>query len=62
IVHTAPELLAEGVARVGRLRFFAGGAVRGEDLRAVYVRPSDAEIKLSKGLLGVKRPDPVRPD
>jgi tRNA threonylcarbamoyladenosine biosynthesis protein TsaB len=46
--------LASSIAKLGYLKTIAGGAGKAEDLRALYVRPSDAEIKLSKGLLGVK--------
>ena len=49
-----PAPLAESIAQIGYLRFSAGASVKAEDLRALYVRPSDAETKLSKGLLGVK--------
>ncbi len=37
--------LAESVAALGLGYFRSGDAVRPEDLRAIYVRPSDAELK-----------------
>lgn len=39
------SLLASDVAALARRRFAAGEMYRPEDLRAIYVRPSDAELK-----------------
>lgn len=41
--HT-PEVLAPSVAALALERFRGGGALKTEDLRAIYVRPSDAEL------------------
>ena len=40
------------LARLGLARFAAGAAVSAEALKACYVRPAEAEIKLARGLLG----------
>lgn len=54
-VMESPTHLAGQVARLAFIRFRRGETASAEDLRACYVRASDAEIKLSLGLLGVKR-------
>ena len=46
--------VAESVARVARLRWQRGAVGTAEGLQAVYVRPAEAEVKLSLGLLGSK--------
>ena len=46
--------LAGSVARIAATRLARGESGRLEDLKAFYVRPSEAEEKLSKGLLGSK--------
>jgi tRNA threonylcarbamoyladenosine biosynthesis protein TsaB len=49
----APDL-AEAVARVAYLKWQQGAVETAAQLRAVYVRPAEAEVKLSLGLLGSK--------
>jgi len=39
------EALAEDVAALGQLKYLGGGAWVADDVRALYVRPSDAEMK-----------------
>ena len=46
--------LAEAVAQVGFLKYARGETQTAATLKASYVRPSEAEIKLSLGLLGSK--------
>lgn len=46
--------LAEDVARLAFLKYARGEMETVERLKACYVRPSEAEIKLSLGLLGSK--------
>ncbi len=46
--------LAEAIARLAFLRYSRGEMENLERLRACYVRPAEAEIKLSLGLLGSK--------
>jgi tRNA threonylcarbamoyladenosine biosynthesis protein TsaB len=46
--------LAEDVARVAFLKYKRGDIEPVSQLKACYVRPSEAEIKLSLGLLGTK--------
>lgn len=46
--------LAESIAQLAYVRFIGGETQTGESLEACYVRPSEAEIKLSLGLLGSK--------
>ena len=45
---------AEAVAGLAFLKYARGEVETPETLRACYVRPSEAEIKLSLGLLGSK--------
>jgi tRNA threonylcarbamoyladenosine biosynthesis protein TsaB len=49
---TAPA--ADQIARLAYLRFIRGETYTVESLRACYVRPAEAEVKLSLGLLGTK--------
>lgn len=51
-IRTQPEFLADSIARVAHLKFLSGGAVEPACLHACYVRPADAEVKLSLGLVG----------
>ena len=53
-IEQATNSVAERVARLAYLRFVRGEAGTAESLRACYVRPAEAEIKLSLGLLGTK--------
>lgn len=46
--------LAESIALLANLKYERGEAHTGSSLKACYVRPSEAEIKLSMGLLGSK--------
>ncbi|HXG63752.1 MAG TPA: tRNA (adenosine(37)-N6)-threonylcarbamoyltransferase complex dimerization subunit type 1 TsaB [Blastocatellia bacterium] len=51
-----PAALAAGrIAQLALIKFQRGEAESAESLRACYVRPSDAEIKLSQGLIGAKK-------
>ena len=45
LAPTPSSLLASDVAALALQRFDTGGEYRPEDLRAIYVRPSDAELK-----------------
>jgi hypothetical protein len=51
-IRAQPEFLADSIARVAHLRFLSGEAVEPASLHACYVRPADAEVKLSLGLVG----------
>ena len=53
-VGQATEPVANRIARLAYLRFVQGETGTAENLRACYVRPAEAEIKLSLGLLGTK--------
>ena len=53
-VKRSNHLVAEDIARIGQVRYERGDVERPEQLKACYVRPSEAEIKLSLGLLGSK--------
>jgi tRNA threonylcarbamoyladenosine biosynthesis protein TsaB len=53
--------LAEAVAQVGFLKFGRGETQTPASLKASYVRPSEAEIKLSLGLLGSKIKRSMKP-
>ncbi|HSE37894.1 MAG TPA: tRNA (adenosine(37)-N6)-threonylcarbamoyltransferase complex dimerization subunit type 1 TsaB [Blastocatellia bacterium] len=53
--------LAEAVARVGFLKVARGETQTAASLKALYVRPSEAEIKLSLGLLGSKIKRSMKP-
>src|SRR4030095_3972031 len=46
--------LADDIARLALLKYERGQTETVEGLKACYVRPSEAEIKLSLGLLGTK--------
>jgi universal bacterial protein YeaZ len=46
--------IAEAVARVAYLKWQQGARDTAEGLQALYVRPAEAEVKLSLGLLGSK--------
>jgi len=54
IVKPVSRLGAYDVARAALLKLRAGESGRPEEVRACYVRPSEAEVKLSLGLLGKK--------
>jgi tRNA threonylcarbamoyladenosine biosynthesis protein TsaB len=53
-VAAAVGCLAEQIGRLAFLRFSCGETETAETLRASYVRQAEAQIKLSKGLLGSK--------
>lgn len=53
-IERATGSVAEQIARLAYLRFVGGETGTAESLRACYVRPAEAEIKLSLGLLGTK--------
>lgn len=48
------RLPAEMIAEIAYKRYLRSGGENPEQIRACYVRPSEAEIKLSEGLLGSK--------
>lgn len=54
IIKDTDQLLASDIARLSYLRFMRGESESDESLRAYYVRPAEAEVKLSMGLLGSK--------
>ena len=45
---------AEAIARLALLRYLNGDARTPEQIRACYVRPAEAEVKLAEGVLGAK--------
>ena len=53
-IKQSDQPLAGAIAGVAYLKHSRGDAQTAETLRACYVRPSEAEIKLSLGLLGSK--------
>lgn len=53
-IEQATTPVADQIARLAYLRFVRGETDTVESLRACYVRPAEAEIKLSLGLLGTK--------
>jgi tRNA threonylcarbamoyl adenosine modification protein YeaZ len=53
-IEVPSEPIAEAIARLTYLKFLRGETVAADKLRACYVRPAEAEIKLSLGLLGSK--------
>ena len=53
-VEQATGSVADRIVRLAYLRFVQGETGTAESLRACYVRPAEAEIKLSLGLLGTK--------
>jgi tRNA threonylcarbamoyladenosine biosynthesis protein TsaB len=53
-VEVPSEPIASAIARLSYLKFIRGKTVAADSLRACYVRPAEAEIKLSLGLLGSK--------
>jgi tRNA threonylcarbamoyladenosine biosynthesis protein TsaB len=56
------SLVAEAVAGVAFLKLQRGAVDSAESLKAVYVRPAEAEVKLSLGLLGSKIKRSLRTD
>jgi tRNA threonylcarbamoyladenosine biosynthesis protein TsaB len=53
-IKTATHRVAEAVARMAYLKWQQGVVDTAESLQALYVRPAEAEVKLSLGLLGSK--------
>ena len=53
-VSTSNRLMAEAVAEVAFRKYARSGGENPEQLRACYVRVSEAELKLSEGVLGSK--------
>lgn len=53
-IREAGEPLAEKIAQLAALRAARGETETAESVRACYVRPAEAEIKLQLGLLGSK--------
>jgi tRNA threonylcarbamoyl adenosine modification protein YeaZ len=53
-VSQGHRLLAECIAEIAFERYSQGGGENPEQIRACYVRPSEAEIKLTEGVLGSK--------
>jgi tRNA threonylcarbamoyladenosine biosynthesis protein TsaB len=54
VIHQSDNSGAEVIARIALLRYELGEPGAAESLKACYVRPAEAEIKLSLGLLGSK--------
>jgi tRNA threonylcarbamoyladenosine biosynthesis protein TsaB len=54
VVKTTNQVPASCIARLSYLKFARGESENDESLRACYVRPAEAEVKLSLGLLGSK--------
>jgi tRNA threonylcarbamoyladenosine biosynthesis protein TsaB len=53
-IQSAAPRIAEAVACVAYLKWQQGAVETAEALQALYVRPAEAEVKLSLGLLGSK--------
>lgn len=53
-VAASNRLPAECIAELAYKSYLRGGGENPEQIRACYVRPSEAEIKLSEGVLGSK--------
>ncbi len=53
-IRSATPEVAVALLRLAQQRFQKGEAVSAGQLQAVYVRPAEAEVKLSQGLLGSK--------
>ena len=53
-IDRSEQLVAENIARMALIRYKRGELESAGALKACYVRPSEAEIKLSLGLLGSK--------
>jgi tRNA threonylcarbamoyladenosine biosynthesis protein TsaB len=53
-IRPATHHVAEAVARVAYLKWQQGAVETAADLQALYVRPAEAEVKRSLGLLGSK--------
>lgn len=54
LIKQSDHPLAEDIARLAFLKYSRGEAESAARLKACYVRPAEAEIKLSLGLLGSK--------
>ena len=54
VVKSGNQSLASSIARLSYLKFTRGESESVEGLRAYYIRPAEAEVKLSMGLLGSK--------
>ena len=53
-IKQSDHFVADDVARIGLVKYERGEAETAYSLKACYVRPAEAEIKLSLGLLGSK--------
>ena len=53
-IKAQDQFIASSIARLSYLKFNRGELESDESLRAYYVRPAEAEVKLSLGLLGSK--------
>jgi tRNA threonylcarbamoyladenosine biosynthesis protein TsaB len=53
-IDKTERCVAEDIARLALLKYARGEAGTAADLKACYIRPAEAEIKLSLGLLGSK--------
>jgi tRNA A37 threonylcarbamoyladenosine modification protein TsaB len=53
-IDRSEQLVAENIARIALIRYERSELESAGTLKACYVRPSEAEIKLSLGLLGSK--------
>lgn len=62
VIKNLARSTASDIARLSYLKFNRGELENAESLRACYVRPSEAEVKLSLGLLGSKIKRSLRSD
>lgn len=53
-IDKTERCVAEDIARLALLKYARGEVSTAADLKACYIRPAEAEIKLSLGLLGSK--------
>lgn len=53
-IQRSDHCVAEDIARIALVKYERGEAETADSLKACYVRPAEAEIKLSLGLLGSK--------
>ncbi|HTG14766.1 MAG TPA: hypothetical protein VK747_05815, partial [Blastocatellia bacterium] len=54
VIQSSDTSFADEIARLALLRLAKGDVGSPERVKACYVRPAEAEIKLAKGLLGSK--------
>jgi hypothetical protein len=62
VVRPPSRSLAEEISNVACMRFGSGDRPSADTVRACYVRPAEAEVKLKLGLLGSKIKRSLRPE